>query len=196
MSGAIKINGTSSGSTTITAPASGGDESIELSTALAAKLDASSGQVLRAFSTAKTDTFTTSSTSLVDVTGLSVSITPSSASNKVLVIVNLSFAANPSSTALHGAILRDSTQIALGDAAGSRARRTWIRSLSHASNAGAGTLSMTFLDSPASATAVTYKVQVLSDQGTAVYLNRTDGDSDVSYQTRAISTITVMEVAA
>lgn len=37
MSGAIKINGTSSGSTTITAPASGGDESIELSTALAAK---------------------------------------------------------------------------------------------------------------------------------------------------------------
>lgn len=39
MSGAIKINGTSSGSTTITAPASGGDESIELSTALAAKAD-------------------------------------------------------------------------------------------------------------------------------------------------------------
>lgn len=39
MSGAIKINGTSSGSTTITAPASGGDESIELSTALAAKGD-------------------------------------------------------------------------------------------------------------------------------------------------------------
>lgn len=41
MSGAIKINGTSSGSTTITAPASGGDESIELSTVLAAKLDVS-----------------------------------------------------------------------------------------------------------------------------------------------------------
>lgn len=39
MSGALKINGTSSGSTTITAPASGGDETIELSTALAAKLD-------------------------------------------------------------------------------------------------------------------------------------------------------------
>lgn len=37
MSGAIKINGTSSGSTTITAPASGADETIELSTALAAK---------------------------------------------------------------------------------------------------------------------------------------------------------------
>lgn len=35
----IKINGATSGSTTITAPATGGDESIELSTALAAKLD-------------------------------------------------------------------------------------------------------------------------------------------------------------
>lgn len=39
MSGAIKINGTSSGSTTITAPASGADETIELSTVLAAKGD-------------------------------------------------------------------------------------------------------------------------------------------------------------
>jgi len=34
----IKINGATSGSTTITAPASGGDETIELSTALGAKL--------------------------------------------------------------------------------------------------------------------------------------------------------------
>ena len=35
----IKINGDTSGSTTITAPATGSDESIELSTALAGKLD-------------------------------------------------------------------------------------------------------------------------------------------------------------
>jgi hypothetical protein len=35
----VKINGATSGSTTITAPATGGDESIELSTALAAKAD-------------------------------------------------------------------------------------------------------------------------------------------------------------
>ena len=35
----IKINGATSGSTTITAPATGSDESIELSTALASKLD-------------------------------------------------------------------------------------------------------------------------------------------------------------
>ena len=40
--GAIKLTGSSSGSTTITAPATGGDETIELSTALAAKADTAS----------------------------------------------------------------------------------------------------------------------------------------------------------
>jgi Chaperone of endosialidase len=39
----IKINGATSGSTTITAPATGGDESIELSTALAAKMPIAGG---------------------------------------------------------------------------------------------------------------------------------------------------------
>lgn len=58
MSGAIKINGTSSGSTTITAPASGGDETIELSTALAAKLD-SAGVAVHEIATAQTTTSTT-----------------------------------------------------------------------------------------------------------------------------------------
>jgi hypothetical protein len=41
--GAIKINGSTSGSTTITAPATGSDETIELSTALAEKLPYSYG---------------------------------------------------------------------------------------------------------------------------------------------------------
>ena len=43
----------------------------------------SAGKVLQVVSTTKTDTFTTSSTSFVDITGLSVSITPSSTSNKI-----------------------------------------------------------------------------------------------------------------
>lgn len=41
--GAIKINGDTSGSTTITAPATGSDETIELSTTLASKVDYPSG---------------------------------------------------------------------------------------------------------------------------------------------------------
>jgi hypothetical protein len=43
------------------------------------------GSVLQVVSTTKTDTFSTSSTSYTDLTGLSVSITPTSATSKVLV---------------------------------------------------------------------------------------------------------------
>ena len=44
--GAVKINGSTSGSTTITAPATGGDESIELSTVLDSKLPIAGGKIL------------------------------------------------------------------------------------------------------------------------------------------------------
>ena len=49
----------------------------------------SAGKVLQVQQAVKTDTFTTTS-SMVDITGLSQSITMTSASNKVLVQVNLS----------------------------------------------------------------------------------------------------------
>jgi hypothetical protein len=44
------------------------------------------GKILQVVSTTKTDVFTTSSGSFTDITGLSVSITPSSTSSKVLIL--------------------------------------------------------------------------------------------------------------
>jgi hypothetical protein len=155
---------------------------------------ATASAVLQVKSTAKTDTFTMSSATLADVTGLSVSITPASASNLVLVTVHLSFDANEASTGLNGALFRGATQIALGDAAGSRLRRTWPRAAGQASNTVGGTLSMMFLDTPATTSATTYKLQIASDQATAIYVNRSTLDTDGTTFTRAISTITVMEV--
>ena len=46
----------------------------------------STGKILQVVSTAKTDAFTTSSQSLVDITGLSATITPSATSSKILVL--------------------------------------------------------------------------------------------------------------
>ena len=43
------------------------------------------GSILQVVSVTKTDSFTTSSSSFVDITGLSATITPSSASSKILV---------------------------------------------------------------------------------------------------------------
>ena len=53
-------------------------------TGLAALPDSAmaSGSIIQVVSTTKTDTFSTSSSSFTDITGLSVSITPASSSNK------------------------------------------------------------------------------------------------------------------
>ena len=152
----------------------------------------STAGVVQVKSTTKTDTFTTSSTSLVDITGLSVSITPTSASNKVLVLVNLSMSAAAVGDPPF-AILRGSTQIALGDAAGNRLRRT--SGNSDTSNNGITGVSAQFLDSPATTSATTYKVQTQQITGQVeTYINRSYTDTDTTSYSRTISTITVMEV--
>ena len=60
-------------------------------TGLAALPDSamSSGSIIQVVSTTKTDTFSTSSSSFTDITGLSVSITPASSSNKILILLTV-----------------------------------------------------------------------------------------------------------
>ena len=148
------------------------------------------GRILQVVQTAKTDTFTSSSSSFTDITGLSVSITPSSASSKVMVIVET----NTSTASGNNAILRllrGSTAIAVGDSAGSRPQ-AFAQTRVNDTNASLGS-SVNFLDSPNTTSATTYKVQMLSQSGT-VGINRTNADSDSGVIARTISTITVMEV--
>ena len=47
------------------------------------------GKVLQVVSTTKTDHFTHNSTTVTDITGLSVSITPSSASSKIFITADI-----------------------------------------------------------------------------------------------------------
>ena len=54
-----------------------------------------------------------------------------------------------------------------------------------------------FLDSPASTSAQTYKVQFgATNTATTTYINRNVDDANANYSLRGISTITVMEIAA
>lgn len=150
------------------------------------------GSVLQVVSTTKTDTFSTTSTSFVDVTGLSVSITPTSATSKILVLYDTMI--GPQDTGFFR-IVRDSTAIKQGDAAGGRIRTT-VGSISPGGNndksaPGAGN----YLDSPTTTSAITYKIQVQTYSGTLV-VNRSYNDSDATYSGRGASTITVMEIAA
>ena len=156
------------------------------------------GKVLQVVSTAKTDTFTSTSTSFTDITGLSVAITPSAASSKILVfysVVGASSATTGDSIASIR-LMRDSTAIAIGDSAGSRQRATGSISTRETD---ATTINFTsagqFLDSPATTSALTYKVQGITGAGT-FFINRTQGDADAASSYRTVSTITVMEIGA
>jgi hypothetical protein len=158
----------------------------------AARLPA--GSVLQVVSTTKTDTFTaTLSGTYTDITGISVNITPTSASNKVLVTVNIGTACAANNSAIQ--LLRGSTPICIGDAATSRTQATMADMNSFGLNG--GPVSFSFLDSPATTSSTTYKVQIWAgSSATAVYINYGSQDSANAYRFRTASTITVMEIAA
>ena len=155
---------------------------------------ASSGKLGQVVSATKTDTFTTTSTSFVDVTGLSVSITPTATNSKIFIVVDLVGGAVPTTVAMFGVLLRNSTQIALADAASSRTRASGF--LQTTNNDSCAMMSINFLDSPATTSATTYKMQIAANAVSTVAVNRSISDSNSAAFGRTVSTITVMEILA
>ena len=149
------------------------------------------GKLLQVVSATKTDTASNSNTSFTDITGLSVSITPSETSSKVLIIFNITANGNNAGSSLR--IVRDSTAICVGNADGSRIQNT----LSHSLGSGddSRSHSANFLDSPSTTSATTYKMQWRSN-GNTDYLNRSNNDLNTTDYSRSTSTITVMEIGA
>ena len=155
------------------------------------------GKVLQVVSATKTDTASTTSTSFV-TTGLEVAITPSATSSKVLLIATPvigSHLDNNSGTCF----LRNSTAIGIADAASSRPLFASHSQYQYASYNGESA-PISYLDSPSSTSAITYKVAykmgaVNNVSYTSVYLNRGIYDTDNANYGRSSSTITAMEIA-
>jgi len=154
------------------------------------------GKVLQVVETIKTDVFSTTSGTFTDITGLSASITPSSSSSKILVLTYAGAGSSNNGYSAAFRLLRDSTPIAIPDAAGSRLQAIFkihCQSSDHTYFSSAN-----FLDSPATTSSVTYKIQMARQNGTTtLYINRSGVDSDSSdaYHARSISGITLMEIA-
>jgi hypothetical protein len=194
---------TINGSGTVTGITAGGlpdgvitTDDIAANAVTAAKLAAGAGgKILQVNQTVKTDATTVQPGSTwTDIPTLSVSITPSSSANKVLVSFNLH-----SITNMRGfvRIVRGSTAIAIGDAAGSRIQCTsGDMTFNESDTAELQNQSMTWLDSPATTSSTTYKLQIRSDGGgDSIYINRTYSATDSASYGRPVSVITVMEVA-
>ena len=155
------------------------------------------GGVIQVKQAVKTDTLTTSSTSYIDITGLSVSITPKFSTSKILVTmhVNLGHTNYVSGFLL---LVRDRTPISQADGAGSRIACTVAMSDDPVDDE-INTFSATFLDSPSTTSATTYKVQLKTEaSGNTgnVFVNRSGEDTNNNQHSRVVSSITVMEVSA
>ena len=157
---------------------------------------AGGGKVLQVVTVEKTDTFSTTSTSMVDVTGLTVNITPSAATSKILVLSTVNGSQGVAANRGYLRLMRDSTAIFIGDAAGSRQRVSGSFGSDHTSIA-SPPVGSTYLDSPNTTSAVTYKwqIEVAAGSGSA-YINVTGEDFDESGQGRWASNITLMEIGA
>jgi len=129
------------------------------------------GKVLQVVSATTSTTFTTSSSSYADA-GLSLSITPSSASSKILIhIYCLSAVGGTGGTDAGGglAILRNSTFIT----SGSSIYTHYVFDAGATNAEMAVPFSACALDSPATTSAITYKLQAAAFYGGELYVHRT-----------------------
>jgi len=148
--------------------------------------------------TVKTDTFSMTGTTYTDITGLSVTITPKATTSKILVRYIINASEDSATSNIMFQLLNGSTPIGNGAAAGSRTvGNSAIRCGAGGSNIQAiGTGE--YLDSPATTSAVTYKVQMLVSNGSTAYVNRSSDDtnSGSGVYPRLSSTITAIEFIA
>jgi hypothetical protein len=148
------------------------------------------GKVLQVVQATKVDAFTTTSGSYVDLTGLSLSITPESTSNKVLVMMNLGFVQVQPLGFPGITIDRNGTEILVGTSGTSWNNLTSSYGPQDGSTATVGTsISSAVLDSPSSTSALTYKVQVKTSAQT-LYVNRWSGALNYG----SASTLIAMEI--
>ena len=151
------------------------------------------GSIVQVLQTQKTDTFTSSNSTWVDITGLSQSITMTSASNKVLIQVNLSIL-NGTTTGSISALKRDSTFIGLAASGYGNRQNGLGAELYNPRSDVTRTTSYSVLDTPGTGTH-TYQV-VVDPNSYTVYVNRTESDGDSDDYSRGTSDIILMEIAA
>lgn len=151
------------------------------------------GHVVQVQSATTTTNTTVSTNTYTDVSGLSVAITPKSSSNKILVMVTLHGYYNlTAGTNEHYAgikLLRNSTDIFTPpDGSGNPYGIGHYQAGTAVDQAFQIQQTYTYLDSPATTSATTYKVQVRP-------YNSSWGNVQINRGSNSMSTITVMEVA-
>ena len=160
-----------------------------------------SGSVLQVLQAVKTDTFSTTSGTFVQVPDLTVTITPSSTSNKILITGSICLSS--SYFAGHCGLFQDGTEIGLADTASNRSRSFFNfvdDETVQDSHGKINYITRELLVSPSSTSAITFDIRAArrfdNSQTPTTYINRSVPDRDTNtYDNRCISTLTVREIA-
>ena len=186
---ALRLNGSTSGYVELNAPAVAGSTSLNVPFG-----------VIQAVQAVKSDTFSTGtsgSNTFVDITGLSLSITPKFSSSKILLMATVHGSGSGYSQLCSLRFVRGSTAIGLGDSRSGffQATQGYIRASSD--NNSCWNTHIQYLDSPATTSATTYKIQGQVEPSGGFRINRSAADgSNNTFGAMGISTLTALEIAA
>jgi len=157
----------------------------------------SSGGIIQVRSTTFTENFSASISGVTwtEVPGLTTTITPTRSDSKILISVTIGGIESSGLNQRMGMALRkNSTNIAVNTTSGSQTQASW---------AGSGTNSndirnqafFTHLDSPATTSAVTYRVMITTEGSYNMYINRSGSNASASSVFKTASSMTLMEIS-
>tara|TARA_R100000734_G_C3227856_1_gene36961 strand:- start:57 stop:569 length:513 start_codon:yes stop_codon:yes gene_type:complete len=160
------------------------------------KLALPTGSFLQVKNAIKTDRFTTTSTSELDITGLSVDITPSSTSSKFLIMAHVTVGSDPSpSSGLNLRIIRDSTTPVGVGSDGSRTPMSFATDSGQPDGNRALTNGgFTCIDEPSTTSQINYKLTMTQFNSIeTVHINSNKTLTGASFDDIFTSGITVIE---
>tara|TARA_X000001036_G_scaffold435115_1_gene475731 strand:+ start:1511 stop:2026 length:516 start_codon:yes stop_codon:yes gene_type:complete len=134
---------------------------------------------------------TSTSGSFVDIAGMSVSITPTRSDSKIFVMITLGSVSSEAGVSVGFRLLRGSTLIGNSSSTDLQSGFTNIYAGENSQDKSLMSVAFNFLDSPATTSATTYKLQWRNSSSNS-YINRYTGSS-TNYN--GSSTITVMEIS-
>ena len=197
MTAKIKLNAASGGgSFSLQAPSSSGNNRVftlpDSADATILTSTSATGKILQVVHTKKTDAFTTTSQTYVDL--MTATITPSASSNKVLIRYGVNGGTGGDVNHPYVTIFRDSTDIGQADAASNRSRASSVINTQEQATHFYGN---EVLDSPSSTNAIVYRIKVRTSNTATAFFNRSSRDTDlVAFDGRTTSFVTLMEIAA
>ena len=150
------------------------------------------GGIIQVVHEKRTTSFTTTSQTYVDF--MTATITPKFSTSKILISFGLYAGTNGDVNHPYASIFRDSTEIGSATDTGSRTGASAVFNTAnmqqlHGSNQ--------HLDSPATTSAITYRIKVRTSNTQTAYFGRSARDNNAAaYDGRSSSFLTLMEVSA